>query len=201
MADKKNLMDEFVKEFVKDNPIVTQPFSENYSKIRQQMLEAELNFDKKSAQFAIENKILKVFCVKNNHFDDEGKFLIEALFFKSKDEAIKYAKNGLLQIEEFDYSKLVDMPDDYFEMVVKRIHNKDEARKIREIFKNANPYESKGFGKDAEDIIKALSAEPQLDTDLPKFCIAHHCTQRSKACAKCAYTAMSGKEKDFVNGK
>jgi hypothetical protein len=134
MADKKNLMDEFIKEFVKDNPIVTQPFSENYSKIRQQILEAELNFDKKSAQFAIENKILKVFCVKNNHFDDEGKFLIEALFFKNKDDAIKYAKNGLLQIEEFDYSKLVDMPDDYFEMVVKRIHNKDEARKIRETF-------------------------------------------------------------------
>lgn len=194
-------MEEFAKEFVKDNPIVTRPFSDEYSKMRETILEAELNFDKKCAEFVIKNKILKVFCVKNNHFDDNGKFLFEALFFKNKDEAIKYAKNGLLQIEEFDYSKLVDMPDDYFEMVVKRIHNKDEARKIREIFKNANPYESKGFGKDAEDIIKALSAEPQLDTDLPKFCIAHHCTQRSKACAKCAYTAMSGKEKDFVNGK
>lgn len=30
---------------------------------------------------------------------------------------------------------------------------------------------------------------------LPKFCIAHHCTKRNKACYKCAYTAFSSEER------
>ena len=59
MADNKNLMEEFAKELLKDNPIVSRPFSDKYSKFRQQILEAEINFDKKCAQFAIKNKILK----------------------------------------------------------------------------------------------------------------------------------------------
>lgn len=44
-------MEEFAKEFVKDNPIVTRPFSDEYSKMRETILEAELNFDKISKEF------------------------------------------------------------------------------------------------------------------------------------------------------
>ena len=55
--------------------------------------------------------------------------------------------------------------------------------------------------KDEERFKKYLQPDQQMNDDLPKFCIAHHCTQRSGACAKCAYTAMSVKEKYFVNGK
>lgn len=39
--------------------------------------------------------------------------------------------------------------------------------------------------------IDELNLQPVLDGPLPKFCIAHHCTKRSKACDKCAYTAFS----------
>lgn len=38
--------------------------------------------------------------------------------------------------------------------------------------------------------IDELNPQPVLDRPLPKFCIAHHCTERGPKCDKCAYTAM-----------
>lgn len=38
--------------------------------------------------------------------------------------------------------------------------------------------------------IDELNPQPVLDGPLPKFCKAHHCTERGPQCAKCAYTAM-----------
>lgn len=38
---------------------------------------------------------------------------------------------------------------------------------------------------------KEFEMEPVLDIPLPKFCIAHHCTERGPKCDKCAYTAFS----------
>lgn len=38
---------------------------------------------------------------------------------------------------------------------------------------------------------KEFEMEPVLDEPLPKFCKAHHCTERGPKCAKCAYTAFS----------
>ena len=42
---------------------------------------------------------------------------------------------------------------------------------------------------------KEFEMQPVLDGQLPKFCIAHHCTERRPQCAKCAYTAMGAMEK------
>lgn len=39
--------------------------------------------------------------------------------------------------------------------------------------------------------IDELNPQPVLDGPLPKFCIAHHCTERGPKCDKCAYTAFS----------
>lgn len=41
--------------------------------------------------------------------------------------------------------------------------------------------------------------QPVLDGQLPKFCIAHHCTERGPKCDKCAYTAMATHEKAKAN--
>lgn len=38
---------------------------------------------------------------------------------------------------------------------------------------------------------KEFEMQPVLDGPLPKFCIAHHCTERGQKCDKCAYTAFS----------
>lgn len=38
---------------------------------------------------------------------------------------------------------------------------------------------------------KEFEMQPVLDGPLPKFCIAHHCTERGPKCDKCAYTAFS----------
>lgn len=47
-----------------------------------------------------------------------------------------------------------------------------------------------GIFKSEIKYIDELNPQPVLDGPLPKFCIAHYCTKRSKACATCAYTAM-----------
>ena len=38
---------------------------------------------------------------------------------------------------------------------------------------------------------KEFEMQPVLDGPLPKFCIAHHCTERGPKCDRCAYTAFS----------
>lgn len=38
---------------------------------------------------------------------------------------------------------------------------------------------------------KEFEMQPVLDGPLPKFCIAHHCTERGPKCDKCAYTTFS----------
>lgn len=48
--------------------------------------------------------------------------------------------------------------------------------------------------------IDELNSQPVLDGPLPKFCIAHHCTKRSKACDKCAYTAFSSSHRRRLEG-
>lgn len=48
--------------------------------------------------------------------------------------------------------------------------------------------------------IDELNPQPVLDGPLPKFCIAHHCTKRSKACDKCAYTAFSSSHRRWLEG-
>lgn len=40
---------------------------------------------------------------------------------------------------------------------------------------------------------KEFEMQPVLDGQLPKFCIAHHCTERGPKCSSCAYTAMGVK--------
>lgn len=38
---------------------------------------------------------------------------------------------------------------------------------------------------------KEFEMQPVLDGPLPKFCIAHHCTERGPKCDKCVYTTFS----------
>lgn len=44
---------------------------------------------------------------------------------------------------------------------------------------------------DTEIFRKEFFCEPVLDAPLSEFCKSHHCTKRSEACDKCAYTAFS----------
>lgn len=47
---------------------------------------------------------------------------------------------------------------------------------------------------------KEFEMQPVMDGQLPKFCKAHHCTKRNKACATCAYTAFSSEERRRLEG-
>lgn len=77
--------------------------------------------------------------------------------------------------------------------------NKRELEKMREAadFARRNGGEIWTFdNRCAEKIFNEdYLQQPVLDGPLPKFCIAHHCTKRNKACYKCAYTAMSSEER------
>ena len=46
--------------------------------------------------------------------------------------------------------------------------------------------------------IDELNPQPVLDGPLPKFCIAHHCTERGPKCDKCAYTAFSSSHRRWL---
>ena len=48
---------------------------------------------------------------------------------------------------------------------------------------------------------KEFEMQPVLDGQLPKFCIAHHCTERGPKCAKCAYTAFSSSHRRRLEGR
>lgn len=42
-----------------------------------------------------------------------------------------------------------------------------------------------------ERLLSDFAQQPVFDEGpLPKFCIAHHCTERGPKCDKCAYTAF-----------
>ena len=45
---------------------------------------------------------------------------------------------------------------------------------------------------------KEFEMQPVLDGQLPKFCIAHHCTERGPKCDRCAYTALSSSERGIM---
>ena len=65
-----------------------------------------------------------------------------------------------------------------------------EMRQAERIAKKYNG--TIGICKDpTEKYIDELNPQPVLDGPLPKFCKAHHCTERGPKCDKCAYTAMS----------
>jgi hypothetical protein len=69
-----------------------------------------------------------------------------------------------------------------------------EMRKAERIAKKYNG--TIGICKDsAEYYRKEFEQAPVIDNELPSFCKARHCSKRSKACAKCAYTAMSSSER------
>ena len=73
-----------------------------------------------------------------------------------------------------------------------------EMRKAERIAKKYNG--TIGICKDpAEKYIDELNPQPVLDRQLPKFCKAHHCTERGPKCDKCAYTAMATHEKAKAN--
>lgn len=68
-----------------------------------------------------------------------------------------------------------------------------EMRKAERIAKKYNG--TIGICKNpAEKYIDELNPQPVLDGPMPKFCIAHHCTERGPKCDKCAYTAMATHE-------
>lgn len=72
-----------------------------------------------------------------------------------------------------------------------------EMRKAERIAKKYNG--TIGICKDpAEKFIDELNPQPVLDRQLPKFCIAHHCTERGPKCDKCAYTAFSGSQRRWL---
>lgn len=48
---------------------------------------------------------------------------------------------------------------------------------------------------------KEFEMQPVLDGPLPKFCIAHHCTERGPKCDKCAYTAFSSSHRRWLEEK
>lgn len=73
-----------------------------------------------------------------------------------------------------------------------------EMRKAERIAKKYNG--TIGICKNpAEKYIDELNPQPVLDWPMPKFCIAHHCTERGPKCDKCAYTAMATHEKAKAN--
>jgi hypothetical protein len=72
-----------------------------------------------------------------------------------------------------------------------------EMRKAERIAKKYNG--TIGICKDpAEKFIDELNPQPVLDRQLPKFCIAHHCTERGPKCDKCAYTAFSSSQRRWL---
>lgn len=72
-----------------------------------------------------------------------------------------------------------------------------EMRKAERIAKKYNG--TIGICKDpAEKFIDELNPQPVLDRQLPKFCIAHHCTERGPKCDKCAYTAFSSSHRRWL---
>lgn len=75
------------------------------------------------------------------------------------------------------------------------------ASEMRKAERIANKYNGTiGICKDpAEKYRNEFEQVPVMDKELPDFCKASHCTERSKACATCAYTAMATHEKDKAN--
>lgn len=47
---------------------------------------------------------------------------------------------------------------------------------------------------------KEFEMQPVLDGPLPKFCIAHHCTERGPKCDRCAYTAFGSSHRRRLEG-